>query len=94
MSKKVLMAVSNYYTSVFQVGSHHYARAFSKLGYEVAFISFPISPFHKLVSKNTQELLDRETIYKNNGFSAKVLPCTDEMLEEVSNQINQIFDRR
>lgn len=69
MSKKVLMAVSNYYTSVFQVGSHHYARAFSKLGYEVAFISFPISPFHKLVSKNTQELLDRETIYKNNGFN-------------------------
>lgn len=69
MSKKVLMAVSNYYTSVFQVGSHHYARAFAKLGYEVAFISFPISPFHKLVSKNTKELIEREDIYKNLGFN-------------------------
>jgi hypothetical protein len=44
------MACSNPWNSVFQVGSHHLAREFLKLGYEVAFISDPISPFHLLNS--------------------------------------------
>ncbi|WP_169764362.1 glycosyltransferase [Campylobacter mucosalis] len=66
MSKKVLMAVANYYTSPFQVGSHHYARAFEKLGYEVLFISAPISPIHKIFA-NSQDLQERERIYKNGG---------------------------
>lgn len=66
MSKKVLMAVANYYTSPFQVGSHHYARAFEKLGYEVLFISNPISPIHKIFA-NSSELKERERIYKKGG---------------------------
>ena len=66
MSKKVLMAVGNYYTSPFQVGSHHYARAFEKLGYEVLFISNPISPLHKIFANNEQ-LKERERIHKTNG---------------------------
>jgi len=66
MGKKVLMAVANYYTSPFQVGSHHYARAFEKLGYEVLFISNPISPIHKIFA-NTDELKERERINKSNG---------------------------
>jgi len=61
MSKKVLMAVANYYTSPFQVGSHHYARAFEKLGYEVLFISNPISPIHKIFA-NSNEQKERERI--------------------------------
>lgn len=69
MSKKVLMAVANYYTSPFQVGSHHYARAFEKLGYEVLFISNPISPIHKIFA-NSNELKERERIYKKCGESA------------------------
>ncbi len=69
MSKKVLMAVANYYTSPFQVGSHHYARAFEKLGYEVLFISNPISPIHKIFA-NSNELKERERIYKKGGESA------------------------
>ena len=69
MSKKVLMAVANYYTSPFQVGSHHYARAFEKLGYEVFFISNPISPIHKIFA-NSNELKERERIYKKGGESA------------------------
>lgn len=69
MSKKVLMAVANYYTSPFQVGSHHYARAFEKLGYEVFFISNPISPIHKIFA-NSSELKERERIYKKGGESA------------------------
>ena len=69
MSKKVLMAVANYYTSPFQVGSHHYARAFEKLGYEVLFISNPSSPIHKIFA-NSSELKERERIYKKGGESA------------------------
>ena len=69
MSKKVLMAVANYYTSPFQVGSHHYARAFEKLGYEVLFISNPISPIHKIFA-NSNELKERERIYKKGGERA------------------------
>ena len=69
MSKKILMAVANYYTSPFQVGSHHYARAFEKLGYEVLFISNPISPIHQIFA-NSNELKERERIYKKGGESA------------------------
>jgi len=60
------MAVTNYYTSPFQVGSHHYARAFEKLGYEVLFISNPISPIHKIFANNEQ-LSERERIHNLNG---------------------------
>ena len=74
MSKKVLMAVANYYTSPFQVGSHHYARAFEKLGYEVLFISNPISPIHKIFA-NSNELKERERIYKKGGESAGGIFC-------------------
>lgn len=68
MPKKVLMAVANYYTSPFQVGSHHYARAFEKLGYDILFISNPISPIHKIFA-NSKELKERERIYKKGGES-------------------------
>lgn len=64
--KKIVMAVTNYYTSPFQVGSHHYARAFEKLGYEVLFISNPISPIHKIFANNEQ-LTERERIYDLGG---------------------------
>ncbi len=64
--KKIVMAVTNYYTSPFQVGSHHYARAFEKLGYEVLFISNPISPIHKIFANNEQ-LAERERIHNLGG---------------------------
>lgn len=60
------MAVTNYYTSPFQVGSHHYARAFEKLGYEVLFISNPISPIHNIFANNEQ-LEERERIHDLGG---------------------------
>ncbi|QCQ20830.1 glycosyltransferase family protein [Desulfoglaeba alkanexedens] len=66
MPQKVLMAVPNYYTSVFQVGSHHYARAFEELGFKILFISNPISPFHKIFANNLQ-LKNREAIHKAGG---------------------------
>ena len=60
------MAATNYYTSPFQVGSHHYARAFEKMGYEVLFISNPISPIHKIFANNDQ-LAERKRIYDLGG---------------------------
>lgn len=65
--KKILMAVSVYYTSVFRIGTHHYAKAFSKLGYDVAYISYPISPLNKLVANN-DELKERERLNESGGF--------------------------
>jgi glycosyltransferase involved in cell wall biosynthesis len=44
--KRILMACPNHWRSVFQVGSHSLARGFADLGWEVAFISDPISPLH------------------------------------------------
>lgn len=58
------MACSNYWTSCFQVGSHHLAREFARLGYEVAFISDPISPLHLLKSDGLKE---RFQIYASGG---------------------------
>ena len=42
------MASYHSWNSPIQVGSHQLAREFVKMGYEVAFISDPISPFHML----------------------------------------------
>jgi len=64
--KKILICTANYYTSRYQVGVHNYARAFEKLGYEVAFISDPISPLHYIFSdKNTY--CERKQISKKKG---------------------------
>lgn len=64
--KKILMACCNYWNSPFQVGSHHIAKGFLDLGWEVAFISDPISPLHLLTGVNS-ELKERYKIYQNNG---------------------------
>lgn len=67
MRKKVLMACANYWTSPFQVGSHHIARGFVDLGWDVAFVSDPISPLH-LISGLTSELRERALIHKLGGI--------------------------
>jgi len=64
--KKVVMACANYWTTPLQVGSHHIARAFARSGWEVAFVSDPISPAHFL--KASAGLKSRFEIYKNGGM--------------------------
>ena len=69
-NKKILIAATNYWTSPYQVGSHHYAKIFAKNNWEVFFVSDPISPFHFL-TKNKIQTLERYKIYKkkiNSGF--------------------------
>lgn len=60
------MACANYWTSPLQVGSHHIARTFVSKGWEVAFISDPISPLHLL--KPSPGLKSRYSIYKEGGL--------------------------
>jgi glycosyltransferase involved in cell wall biosynthesis len=62
------MACPNYWSSPFQVGSHHLARAFVGEGWDVAFISDPISPLH-LAGRRSQELRDRASIYQAGGIT-------------------------
>ena len=61
------MACANFWTSPFQVGSHHLAREFASRGWQVAFISDPLSPFHLLGGKGG-ELRERFRIYRNGGI--------------------------
>jgi len=66
LPKKILIAASNYWSSPYQVGSHHYARIFAKKGWQVLFVSDPISPFHFLL-KDKIQLRERYGIYKGIG---------------------------
>lgn len=63
MHKKILIAATNYWSSPYQVGSHHYAKIFAMNGWDVFFVSDPISPFHFL-KKDKNELIQRYDIYK------------------------------
>lgn len=61
------MLCVNYWTSCYQVGSHHIARAFAAAGWEVAFLSSPITPLN-LARPSNPELKDRLAIYKPGGI--------------------------
>jgi len=66
-SKKALMACSTYWTSPFQVGSHHLARGLVRAGWQVAFVSAPISPLH-LLKTTESDLIHRLPLYKRGGL--------------------------
>lgn len=68
------MACANYWSSPFQVGSHHIARGFADRGWEVGFLSDPISPLH-ILNGISQELRDRWSLYKKGGM----LDCDDKI---------------
>lgn len=68
VSKKILIAAANYWTSPYHVGSHHYAKIFAKNNWEVLFISDPISPFHFLSGEKSQ-VKERFDIYKQKTKS-------------------------
>ena len=67
-AKRILMACANYWTSPFQVGSHHIARGFARMGWTVGFISDPISPFHPM-GQTRHELAKRFDLYRAGGCS-------------------------
>lgn len=59
------MATANHWTSPYHVGSHQFARLFVEDGWEVLFVSDPISPFHFLMRRDRKQVLERYAIYKN-----------------------------
>jgi len=67
MSKKMLMACRNYWSSPFQVGSHQIAKGFVNIGYHVAFLSDPISPLHLLYTAD-DSFSNRFSIYQKGGI--------------------------
>ena len=64
--KRLLMASANYWRSPFQVGSHHLARGFARAGWEVAFVSDPISPLH-LFGGHVKDVRERYDLYRRHG---------------------------
>jgi glycosyltransferase involved in cell wall biosynthesis len=62
--RKALCAAGNYWTSPLQVGSHHLARSLVARGWEVAYISDPISPWHLL---GGVDLKPRAALYRQGG---------------------------
>jgi glycosyltransferase involved in cell wall biosynthesis len=65
-AKRILMACTNYWSSPFQLGTNQLARCFAKAGWEVAWISDPITPFHVLGGRS-EDLIDRFRIYRDGG---------------------------
>ena len=65
-SRKALWAAATYWTSPLQVGSHHIARGLVARGWEVAYISDPISPWHLL---GGVDLAKRAALYWHGGMS-------------------------
>ena len=62
MKRKVLMGCIHYWDSPLQVGSQNLARCFVKAGYEVAYISAPLTPMHLLKAFD-------------QGFSQRIQNC-------------------
>jgi glycosyltransferase involved in cell wall biosynthesis len=63
---KVLMGCFEFWDSPFQVGGHQIAKAFAALGWDVAYLSSPISPFH-LIEGLSPELRARIANYRSGG---------------------------
>src|ERR1051326_272923 len=59
------MACANYWNSPIQVGDQQLARKFAAAGWEVAYLSAPITPLHWLA--RTPDLRERFSIYKCGG---------------------------
>jgi glycosyltransferase involved in cell wall biosynthesis len=66
LAKKILISGGLYWNSPFKVGSYHIAKGFADLGWEVGFLSNPISPFH-IINGINQELTERWNSYIHGG---------------------------
>ena len=67
MRLRVVWANSNFWTSPIRIGAHHYARLFAEMGWEVAFISDPISPMHFLKRSTWKETRERFKVWRRGG---------------------------
>ncbi len=66
-AKRVVIGTANHWTSPFRVGSHHYAEQFAAAGWDVAFVSDPISPLHRLFAGDREQYRERLAIHREGG---------------------------
>jgi len=74
MAKKVLIAAIHHWHSPFQVGTHAIAKMFLKNGWEVAYISAPVTPFHFLreVDSDVKQRLQNHRAGGEYNFDGKL----------------------
>jgi hypothetical protein len=68
LTKKAIVFASVYFNSKIKVGSHHYAEALKKEGYEVLYISYPISILHYIFFFKKENI---NRIFKRYSYSKK-----------------------
>ena len=61
------MATVNHWTSTFQIGGHHIARCLVNAGWDVAFVSTPLSPAH--LAALTPDVRGRLDLYRKGGVT-------------------------
>ncbi|MCK5775412.1 MAG: glycosyltransferase [Bacteroidales bacterium] len=64
--KKIIITSAHDYSSPIQIGNHHFARLFAKHGYEVLFLSNPITPFHRFSSDSDSYQMKKRK-HQNGG---------------------------
>ncbi len=64
---KVLFGSANHWTSPYQVGSHAWARLFAQNGWDVAYLSDPLTPWHQLSSQNVERTAERQGLWQSHG---------------------------
>lgn len=67
LRKNIIYATSNYWHTTYPVGSHGYAREFLRQGWHVAFLSTPITPWHRFFSHDKELYYQREKNHKYGG---------------------------
>jgi glycosyltransferase involved in cell wall biosynthesis len=65
--RKAVWASSQHWRSASQVSAHHYARLLVRRGWEVAFLSHPISPWHFLQGGGGAALRERWRTWRRGG---------------------------
>ena len=66
MARRILFGSHNYWTTPLQVGSHALARAFAARGWDVGYVSDPISPLH-LLRGVTPDFKRRFALWRGGG---------------------------
>ena len=71
MPVKAIFVCGIDYESPIQIGDHHLARRFALHGWQVAFVSMPITPFH-LLSKNSAAIKRKYQNFKASGIQYQI----------------------
>ena len=69
--RKTLFITANYWNTPYRVGSHELASLFAENGWEVGFVSDPVSPLH-LLKINDKQIKDRFKLWLSGGVNDKI----------------------